>query len=103
MSDNLEKKEYVISKIKQIVKDEKFKVDAFFFCGFPGGTPNEKLKNACEKYLEIVENGKSDDAVTQQLITELEAATQLLSAEKAGTLVNNVSDVQEVLNNRQYL
>ena len=96
-------KEYVISKIKQIVKDEKFKVDAFFFCGFPGGTPNEKLKNACEKYLEIVENGKSDDAVTQQLITELEAATQLLSAEKAGTLVNNVSDVQEVLNNRQYL
>lgn len=103
MSDNLEKREYVISKIKQIVKDEKFKIDAFFFCGFPGGTPNEKLKKACENYLETVENEKPDDAVTQQLIAELEAATQLLHTEKAGTLVNNVSDVQEVLDNRQYL
>lgn len=103
MSDNLEKREYVISKIKQIVKDEKFKIDAFFFCGFPGGTPNEKLKKACENYLETVENEKPDDTVTQQLIAELEAATQLLHTEKAGTLVNNVSDVQEVLDNRQYL
>ena len=103
MSDNLDKKEYVISKIKQIVKDEKFKVDAFFFCGFPGGTPNEKLKNACEKYLETVENEKPDEDVTQQLITELEAAAQLLNTEKAGTLLNNVSDVKEVLDNKQYL
>ena len=37
-------KQHLISKIQQIVKDEKFKIDAFFFCGFPGGTPNEKLK-----------------------------------------------------------
>ena len=41
--------------------------------------------------------------MTQQLITELEAAAQLLNTEKAGTLVNNVSDVKEVLDNKQYL
>ena len=40
----IQAREYVLSKIKQIVADEKFKVDAFFFCGFPGGTPNEILK-----------------------------------------------------------
>lgn len=53
----IQAREYVLSKIKQIVADEKFKVDAFFFCGFPGETPNEILKQACENYLEMVELG----------------------------------------------
>ena len=65
--------------------------------------PNEKLKNACEKYLETVENEKPDEDVTQQLITELEAAHSYSIQKKAGTLVNNVSDVKEVLDNKQYL
>ena len=94
-------KQDLISKIEQIVKDEKFKIDAFYFCGFPGGTPNEKLKKACEKYLETKEN--PDATVKQQLIEELEKAVGLLNNEKAGTLVNNSADIKEILDKKEYL
>lgn len=67
----IQAREYVLSKIKQIV------VDAFFFCGFPGGTPNEILKQACENYLEMVELGQDKPEVREKLIHELEAAISI--------------------------
>ena len=103
MSDNLDKKEYVISKIKQIVKDEKFKIDAFFFCGFPGGTPNESLKKACEKYLEAEEKGEQNTAIIQELVAELEKAIVIVQSEKSGNVTNNAADMKEILDNKAYL
>lgn len=99
----IQAREYVLSKIKQIVADEKFKVDTFFFCGFPGGTPNEILKQACENYLEMVELGQDKPEVREKLIHELEAAISITKKEHAGTLLNNQKDIQEVLNYKRYL
>ena len=45
-------KDQLIYKIEKIVKNEKFKLDAFFLCGAPSGLPDDSLKKACEKYLE---------------------------------------------------
>ena len=36
-------REEIIAKIKGIAENEKFKIDAFFFCGFPSGKPNQEL------------------------------------------------------------
>ena len=36
-------KEQALELIQSIVKNERFKVDAYFFCGFPTDQPNEKL------------------------------------------------------------
>ncbi|MCI7657182.1 hypothetical protein [Anaerotignum sp.] len=101
--EEIQAREYVLSKIKQIVADEKFKVDAFFFCGFPGGTPNEKLKQACETYLKMVEMGQDQWEVKEKLIFELETALSLTEKEQAGTLLNNQKDIQEVLTYQKYL
>ena len=45
-------KEQAIELIEGIVRNERFKVDAYFFCGFPTDQPNEKLIKVCENYLE---------------------------------------------------
>ena len=45
-------KEQALELIQSIVKNERFKVDAYFFCGFPTDQPNEKLIQLCEAYLE---------------------------------------------------
>lgn len=90
---------YVTEKIKGIVKDEQFKLDAFFFCGCPGGTPNAPLKKACEAYLE-----ERNDETREHLILELEKAVANQSqVENIGTLMNNRKDIAEVLSYKQYL
>lgn len=95
-------KEQVIAKIREIVSNEKFKLDAYFFCGFPSGTPNEKLLKACEKYLETVDSAQPDAAVTAAMIAELEAAAAAKS-DVADNLVNNLSDIKEVLEHKELL
>ncbi|MDY3986109.1 hypothetical protein [Dysosmobacter sp.] len=95
-------REQLISKIREIVSNEKFKMDAYFFCGFPSGTPNEKLLKACEKYLETVDNGQPDEEVTAGMIAELEAAAVAKSA-AADNLVNNQDDIKEVLAHKELL
>ena len=75
---------------------------AYFFCGFPSGTPNEKLLKACEKYLETVDNGQPDEEVTAGMIAELEAAAVAKSA-AADNLVNNQDDIKEVLAHKELL
>ena len=61
-------REEIIAKIKGIAENEKFKIDAFFFCGFPSGKPNQELMKACEKFIE------ADEAAVNALIAEMEAA-----------------------------
>jgi len=94
--------EQVIEKIKEIVANEKFKLDAYFFCGFPSGTPNQKLQKACEQYLETVESGQRDPEVIQQLVAQLEAAVATKS-KAADNLVNNDEDLQAVLDHKDLL
>ena len=95
-------KEQVIQTIREIVSNEKFKLDAYFFCGFPSGTPNEKLLKACEKYLETVDNGQPDPDVTAAMIAQLEAAAAAKS-DVADNLVNNQADLKAVLEHKDLL
>lgn len=61
-------KEELIEKIKSIIENEKFRLDGYFLCGFPTGAPNQVLQKACEKYVEIVENGNPSEEDTKTLI-----------------------------------
>ena len=97
-----QEKEQVIAKIREIVSNEKFKLDAYYFCGFPSGTPNEKLLKACERYLETVDGNQPDPGVTSDMIAQLEGALAQKS-KAADNLVNNDADIQEVLDHRDLL
>lgn len=97
-----QERDYVISKVREIVSNEKFKLDAYFFCGCPSGTPNQKLLDACTAYLETVENAQPDEAVTARMVAELESALANKS-KAADNLVNNDADLQAVLDRRELL
>ena len=69
MAGTQEERNQVISKIREIVSNEKFKLDAYYFCGFPSGTPNEKLLKACERYLETLDRSEEPDrGVTDEIL-----------------------------------
>ena len=91
-------REELIGKIRELYQDEKFRLDAYFFCGFPSGTPNERLMRACEKYLNTLDAGQSTAESAKTLISELEAAA---SAKPRIAGVNNMIEtrgsVQEIL------
>ena len=65
--ENITTKEQALELIQSIVKNERFKVDAYFFCGFPTDQPNEKLIQLCEAYLE-----KQDAESKTAMLTEME-------------------------------
>lgn len=96
--------EWLLTKIRQIVKDEKFKLDAFYLCGVASSLPNQSLQTACENYLAMVDGGQSDQAIISNLITELEKA--ISNQERlvvVGDLVNNMSDIQAVFAHKSFL
>ena len=97
-------REKMIAKIRQIIVDEKFKLDAYFLCGVASGLPNKELQTACEAYIEAVEHGHAIDVVRDKMIAEME---KHLSKEPAlhvrGDLTNNRKDIQEVYDNRHHL
>lgn len=97
-------REELIGKIRELYQDEKFRLDAYFFCGFPSGTPNEKLMKACEKYLNALDAGQSTKEPAKALISELEAAA---SAKPKITGTNNMietqGNIQEILEHRAFL
>lgn len=96
--------ERLLSKIKQLVADEKFKLDAFYLCGAASGLPNQNLQKACERYLEMAECGQSDEKVISDLIRELEkAVTAKAKVTVVGDLVNNQKDIEEVFAQRDFL
>lgn len=97
-------KEEIIAKIREIASDEKFKLDAIFFCGFPSELPNEALIKACDAYLETVDRGEHNPEVVQKLITELEAAVAKKSAvPDVNNIMNTKSQMQEVLDHKEVL
>ena len=86
-------KEQALELIQSIVKNERFKVDAYFFCGFPTDQPNEKLIKVCEDYLE-----KQNPETKTAMLTEMEcmvAAGSMLDAGK--NLLGNIADIQRIL------
>lgn len=97
-------REELVGKVQELYQDEKFRLDAYFFCGFPSGTPNEKLMKACEKYLNTLDAGQNTEESTKALISELEAAA---SAKPKITGTNNMietqSSIQEILEHRAFL
>ena len=95
-------REELISKLRKLVATEKFEIDAYFFCGFPSKKPNEKLRKACESYLEAADQGRPEEAVTARLIAELEAAAQ---AKPSGAveLASSPEEIQEILNRKELL
>ena len=78
--ENITTKEQALELIQSIVKNERFKVDAYFFCGFPTDQPNEKLIQLCENYLE------KQDAKTK---------AAMLDAGK--NVLGSTADIQRVL------
>ena len=88
---------YLVEKIEEIVKDEKFRMDAYFFCGFPSGTPNEKLLVACERYLDSIKKGRPGSDVTTNMINQLEAAVAADATAKIANSVNNTAEIKEIL------
>ena len=97
--ENITTKEQVLELIQGIVKNERFKVDAYFFCGFPTDQPNEKLIQLCESYLE-----KQDTETKTTMLAEMErmvAAGSVLDAGK--NVLGSTADVQRVLEAKNLL
>lgn len=103
MSRESKNREIIIERIEKILEEEKFKIDAYFFCGFSGGTPNESLKRACEQYLSAVTLSKDRKEETQTLISELEKAMDILIRERGDSVMNNKKNVQELLQMKEWL
>ena len=103
MAGTQEERNQVISKIREIVSNEKLKLDSYYFWGFPSGRPNEKLLKACERYLETLDRSEEPDrGVTDEMLAELEN-TLARKSKAADNLVNNDADIQAVLDHRELL
>ena len=92
-------KEQAVELIEGIVRNERFKVDAYFFCGFPTDQPNEKLIKVCENYLE-----KRDPETKSAMLSEMErmaAAGSVLDAGK--NVLGSAADIQRVLEAKELL
>lgn len=97
-------KEQLVSIIRQIISAEKYKLDAYFFCGSPVGTVNKELLSACEKYIEAADNKQESKEITEKMISELEAVVALQEQKGATTnVINNIADVKQVLENKEFL
>ena len=97
-------KEQAVEKIREIYSDEKFRLDALFFCGFPSGMPNEKLMKACEKYLNALDNQQPTQEAAGNLVAELEAAiTAKTKSVKVDNIIDNLESVKELLAHKDLL
>lgn len=98
------KKEELTAKIRQIAKEEKFRLDAYFFCGFPAGKPNTALLKACETYLAAEDSGRSDREAAVKMIAELRAAVaENEKTEKIENLMDNMAEIKDVLAHAEIL
>lgn len=92
-------KEQALELIQSILKNERFKVDAYFFCGFPTDQPNEKLIRLCEAYLE-----KPSTETKSAMLTEMERMVSAGSMLDAGkNVLGSTADVQRLLAARELL
>ena len=91
--ENITTKEQALELIESIVKNERFKVDAYFFCGFSTDQPNEKLIKLCESYLE-----RRDAGSKAAMLSEMERMVSVGSVLDAGkNVLGSTADVQRVL------
>ena len=97
-------KEQLIEKIKDLLKNEKFKVDAYFFCGSPTEQPNERLIKLCQAYLGSLEDAGANKDAAANLIAELEKTAAAKPSALAGAnLLENRSDIKEILEHKDLL
>ena len=97
--DQIITKKQALEVIQSIVKNERFKVDAYFFCGFPTDQPNEKLIQLCEAYLE-----KRDAETKTAMLAEMERMVSAGSVLDAGkNVLGSTADVQRVLEAKDLL
>ena len=97
-------KEQLVEKIKELLKNEKFKVDAYFFCGSPTEQPNERLIKLCQAYLESQEDVAANREAAANLIAELEKSAAAKPSALAGAnLLENRNDIQEILAHKELL
>ena len=95
-------KDQLISIIRKIESNEKFQMDAYFFCGYPSRTPNEKLLKACEKYLETASDAQPNKDAAANLIAELEVAV-VANPSAAENPDGDLADIKEVLAHKELL
>ncbi len=94
-------KEKILSMLRTVITNEKYKADAFFLCGSNTGMPNEGLQKACEAYLTEAENGALQPGTAQTLVKELEtAASQAPDQRGANTVAANTAYLKELLSYR---
>lgn len=97
-------KEEAVARIREIYQDEKFRMDALFFCGFPSGMPNEKLMKACEQYLNALDGGQPTRDAAAALTAELEAAAAAkVKSAKVDNIIDNLESVRELLEHKDLL
>lgn len=91
-------REELIEIIKDIHKNEKFKQDAFFFCGYPSDRPNETIIKACKSYIDG-EDGAKEELITA-FETELNKEPEL---EKVKNILDSRVSLEKVLENKDML
>ena len=97
-------KEKLVSMVDGIAVNEKFKQDAFFFCGYPTDKPNEVLMKACRKYVEAAKDGDAPADVKETLVAALKDAIEKGSeVEGVKNMHSNEADIKTILENVESL
>ena len=88
----------LIQRIRELKDIEKFKQDAFFFCGFPSEAPNEELMYACAALLDLEEKLSVDDAAKARLVDELNKALNKDSGLKDNmNITDSKNEIRDIL------
>ncbi len=97
-------KEEIYETISTIVTSEKFKQDAFFFCGFPSESPDEDLLRACKTYLKSVDEDTESDEIKENLVKAMEGsiAKKKILADK-DNITSNAKEIRKVLDSKENL
>ena len=94
----------LMDTLRQIVKDEKFKLDAYFLCGATASPPNQPLQKACENYLAAAEAGADTAPAKAELIAQLEKAVNAKpTMALLGDMSDNRADILKVWESRDQL
>lgn len=97
-------KEELYDMISTVAAGEKFKQDAYFFCGFPSESPDEELLKASEAYLRSVDEDRESEEIRSDLIRALEnaAARKRMLADK-DNMTSNADEIRTILGSRENL
>ena len=97
-------KDKLISLVDGIAVNEKFKQDAFFFCGYPTDKPNEGLMKICRKYVDAAKEGEVPAEIKEALVAELKATIEKGSeVEAVKNMHSNEAEIKTILENADEL